>query len=183
MEEKKELQKTGSTEVKETTAQEAAEAKAPETTETTTADAKAADTKAADTKATDTKAADTKTADTKTAEANATEAKKPKTFAERMVAYRASHCLTQKQMGELMHLSANHIGVLERGLKKPRPATKAKFLELSGKREIRPLGDSRPMSQKEIDVYQELLDGLGKLSVKRRIEVLAVYRYILKWFI
>ena len=103
--------------------------------------------------------------------------------AERMVAYRASHCLTQKQMGELMHLSANHIGVLERGLKKPRPATRAKFLELSGKREIRPLGDSRPMSQKEISVYEEILEGLGKLSVKRRVEVLAVYRYILKWFI
>ena len=163
MEEKKELQETSSAEVKETKAQEAAEAKAPETAEA--------------------KSADTKAADAKPAEANATEAKKPKTFAERLVAYRASHCLTQKQMGELMHLSANHIGVLERGLKKPRPATKAKFLELSGKREIRPLGDSRPMSQKEIDVYQELLDGLGKLSVKRRVEVLAVYRYILKWFI
>lgn len=173
MEEKKELQETSSAEMKETKAQDAAEAKVPETAETRTADTKAADAKAADAKATD----------AKPAEANATEAKKPKTFAERMVAYRASHCLTQKQMGELMHLSANHIGVLERGLKKPRPATKAKFLELSGKREIRPLGDSRPMSQKEIAVYEELLEGLGKLSVKRRVEVLAVYRYILKWFI
>ena len=157
MEEKKELQETNSAEVKEK--------------------------KTAETKAEDTKSTDAKATDAKAAEANAADAKKPKTFAERMVAYRASHCLTQKQMGELMHLSANHIGVLERGLKKPRPATKAKFLELSGKREIRPLGDSRPMSQKEIDVYQEILDGLGKLSVKRRVEVLAVYRYILKWFI
>ena len=122
-------------------------------------------------------------AEAKPAEGGAAEVKKPKTFAERLVAYRASHCLTQKQMGELMHLSANHIGVLERGLKKPRPATRAKFLELSGKREIRPLGDSRPMSQKEISVYEEILEGLGKLSVKRRVEVLAVYRYILKWFI
>ena len=140
---------------------------------------------AAEAKTAETKAADAKTtsAEAKPAEANATEVKKPKTFAERMVAYRASHCLTQKQMGELMHLSANHIGVLERGLKKPRPATRAKFLELSGKREIRPLGDSRPMSQKEISVYEEILEGLGKLSVKRRVEVLAVYRYILKWFI
>lgn len=154
MEEKKEVQET----------------KAPEAAEAKTAETKAADAK-------------TTSAETKPAEANATEVKKPKTFAERMVAYRASHCLTQKQMGELMHLSANHIGVLERGLKKPRPATRAKFLELSGKREIRPLGDSRPMSQKEISVYEEILEGLGKLSVKRRVEVLAVYRYILKWFI
>ena len=173
MEEKKELQETSSAEAKETKAQDTAEAKAPETAET----------KPAETKAEETKSADEKAMDAKAAEANATEVKKPKTFAERMVAYRASHCLTQKQMGELMHLSANHIGVLERGLKKPRPATKAKFLELSGKREIRPLGDSRPMSQKEIAVYEELLEGLGKLSVKRRVEVLAVYRYILKWFI
>ena len=157
MEEKKE-QETSGTQVKETKAPETAAAKA-----------EAADTKAA----TDTKAADEKAA----------EVKRPKTFAERMIAYRASHCLTQKQMGELMHLSTNHIGVLERGLKKPRPATRAKFLELSGKREIRPLGDSRPMSQKEISVYEEILEGLGKLSVKRRVEVLAVYRYILKWFI
>lgn len=154
MEEKKEVQET----------------KAPEAAEAKTAETKAADAK-------------TTSAEAKPAEANATEVKKPKTFAERMVAYRASHCLTQKQMGELMHLSANHIGVLERGLKKPRPATRAKFLELSGKREIRPLGDSRPMSQKEISVYEEILEGLGKLSVKRRVEVLAVYRYILKWFI
>lgn len=108
--------------------------------------------------------------------------RKPLTFAERMVAYRASHCLTQKQMGELMHLSTNHIGVLERGLKKPRPATKAKFYELSGKREIRTLGDSRPMSQKEADVYQEIWESLSNLSVRRRIEVLSVFKYILKWF-
>ena len=178
MEEKKELQETSSAEVKETKAQDTAEAKTPETAQT-----KPAETKTEEAKAADGKAADAKATDAKPAEANAADAKKPKTFAERMVAYRASHCLTQKQMGELMHLSANHIGVLERGLKKPRPATKAKFLELSGKREIRPLGDSRPMSQKEIAVYEELLEGLGKLSVKRRVEVLAVYRYILKWFI
>lgn len=122
-------------------------------------------------------------AETKPEEKKPEEApKKPLTFAERMVAYRASHCLTQKQMGELMHLSTNHIGVLERGLKKPRPATKAKFYELSGKREIRTLGDSRPMSQKEADVYQEIWESLSNLSVRRRIEVLSVFKYILKWF-
>lgn len=122
-------------------------------------------------------------AETKPEEKKPEEApKKPLTFAERMVAYRASHCLTQKQMGELMHLSPNHIGVLERGLKNPRPATKAKFYELSGKREIRTLGDSRPMSQKEVDVYQEIWESLSNLSVRRRIEVLAVFKYILKWF-
>ncbi len=110
------------------------------------------------------------------------EMEKEKTFAERLVAYRRSHYLTQKQMAELLGLSRNHIGVLERGLKMPRATTMAKFVDLSGKRELRRIGDSKPLTESELETFKAIWDGMCKLSALQRAQILSVFKTILLWF-
>lgn len=105
-----------------------------------------------------------------------------KSFAERLTNYRKSHYLTQRQMAALLGISTNHVGVLERGLKIPRASTAARFAELSGRRELRSIGESKPLNETDLENFKILWDGLGAMSALQRAEVMAVFKAIVKWF-
>lgn len=104
-----------------------------------------------------------------------------KTFGMRLVEYRRAHHLTQAQMGKLLGVSTNHIGVLERGVKLPRPSTEAAFTKLA-ERSARSFGDGRPMNQAEIVEYNLMWRWMNEMSPELRKELLFVFKRIMRWF-
>ncbi len=105
-----------------------------------------------------------------------------KSFGERLIEYRKTHLLTQRQMASLLGISPNHVGVLERGTKQPRMTTAAKFEKLCKKREVRRITDGKPMNEKDMQNLAVLWTYLDEMSPERRNEVMHVFRCILKWF-
>lgn len=106
---------------------------------------------------------------------------KDSSFGAKLLEYRKAHYLTQHQMAELLGVSANHIGVLERGRKNPRPSTEAAFAQLCGWREERRFHEIKPMTNEELVAYNHMWQRLNRMEPRRRKEVLGVFMKILGW--
>ena len=99
-------------------------------------------------------------------------------FGSRLHEYRRTHFLTQLQMAQLLGISPNHIGVLERGLKKPRPSTEAAFAQLSGYQPLVHYDEQEPSEKEALEL---LCTELGRMEPEHRKEILDVFRRILMW--
>ena len=105
-------------------------------------------------------------------------------FAAKLKAYRKENFLTQEQMAKLLGLSANHIGTLEQGKKRPRASTMAAFEELmrrTGPPEQRDANPTDPMSEEEVALYSQLWRELKCLEPQQEKELLEMFSRILDW--
>ena len=103
------------------------------------------------------------------------------TFGNQLRRFRKEHLLTQQKMASLLGISTNHVGVLERGIKKPRASTEAAFARLSGingNQRMR-LNDKTDLRHEEMD--ELLWKRLCELDEKRRAEVIDIFFRILEW--
>ncbi|MBQ8814759.1 MAG: helix-turn-helix transcriptional regulator [Lachnospiraceae bacterium] len=100
-------------------------------------------------------------------------------FGTRLLEYRKQHFLTQQKMAELLGVSPNHVGVLERGIKQPRASTEAAFARLSGEW-ISGWNDWEiSLNDDEEEYYTLLWARLCGMDEEQRDEVMEVFLRIL----
>ena len=105
-------------------------------------------------------------------------------FGERLYRYRKEHYLTQKQLAQMIGVSANHIGTLERGKKKPRASTVAAFEDAikENRRKIwNDAGNEGGLDEEELQVYDQIWQRLICLEPEREKAALETLFYMLRW--
>lgn len=104
-------------------------------------------------------------------------------FGQKLKQYRKEHYMTQKQLADLIGVSANHIGTLENGKKKPRASTIAAFEEAIQKQEWTEavLEDLTFRETDQMAVYTQIWSELKRLDPEKERDVLETFFHILDW--
>ncbi|MBQ8814760.1 MAG: helix-turn-helix transcriptional regulator [Lachnospiraceae bacterium] len=104
-------------------------------------------------------------------------------FGERMKEYRKAHYMTQKQLADMIGVSTNHIGTLEKGKKKPRASTIAAFEDAIQKNDWvgSAQGKLKLIEADRMAIYAQIWKGLKHLEPDKEREVLETFFRIIDW--
>lgn len=101
----------------------------------------------------------------------------------RVKQYRKDHFMTQKQLAELIGISVNYIGTLEKGKRKARTSTIAAFEEAVQRYEIekKRLEMMNVRGEEDRLKYMKVLSELKKLDPETAKTVLERFHCVLDW--
>ena len=104
-------------------------------------------------------------------------------FGVRMKEYRKAHYMTQKQLADMIGVSVNHIGTLEKGKKKPRASTIAAFEDAIQKSDWvgSAQGKMKLIEADRMAMYTQIWKCLKVLDQDKEQEVLETFFQIIDW--